>query len=246
MFLGGKITSWRVIDTDLNHPYYVTAADEALAISCSEYGAQNTIHFYRREPAAISLGYFRKVAEDIDIDMCNKLGIKIVRRTSGGGSIYTDKNQLILGIISSQAMGADVEDSFERTCAILINALGKCGITASYKPPNDVLINGKKVSGSALVKKKNAYITHSTIILKLDQTTINRVLKQSKPGYVSSIIQEYGSAPKFEDLKNAILASFRDEFDMDFEPGKFSNQEQELIQELIKTKYGNQDWNFKR
>lgn len=235
-----------MIDTDLNHPYFVTAADEALAISCQDHRAENTIHFYRREPPAISLGYFRKIAEDIDIEACKDLGIKVVRRTSGGGSIYTDKNQLILGIISNHSLGTDVEDSFKRICAVLIKALGNCRVPARYKPPNDILINDKKISGSALVKKKHVYITHSTIILDLDQNIINKVLRQSKPGYVSSIQQECGFVPNLKNLKLAILSAFQDEFGVEFQPGEFSALEQELIQKLIKSKYGNNDWNLKR
>ena len=230
----------------MNHPFFVTAADEALAISCYEFNTPNTLHFYRRHPPAISVGYFRKVEDDVDVEKCKDLGIEIVRRTSGGGSIYTDKHQLIFSTVTNHALGRDVEDSFRQTCTCLIDALDTCGIKASFKPPNDVLINGKKVSGSAQVKKKRAYVTHTTLILKLDQDTIEQVLKQPKHGYVSSIQNQCGFVPELSNLKSAIKSAFEQKFEIKFKPDKISVLENNLIQELIKTKYGNAKWNFKR
>lgn len=234
-----------MIDTDLNHPYYVTAADEALTISCGEYSGENTLHFYRRNPPAISIGYFRKVDEDIDLQACEKLGITIVRRTSGGGSIYTDPDQLIFSVITNRPLGYDVEHSFQVVCIALIKALKMCGIHATFKPPNDVLVNDKKVSGAAQVKKK-AYLTHATIILDLDNKIIERVLKNAKLGYTSSIQKECGFTPEISDLKRALQNAFQEQLGIKFENGKFSETEKKCIQELIENKYSTDAWNFKR
>jgi lipoate-protein ligase A len=244
--LGGIILYWRVIDTDLNHPYFVTAADEVLALSCAELDGQNTLHFYRREPPAVSMGYFRNVSEDVDKAACENLGVKIVRRTSGGGSIYTDKDQLIFSLISKHSLGADVEDSFRNTCTGIVNALAKLGITANYKPPNDVQINGKKISGSAQIKKKNVYLTHSTIILDLDTKVLHQVLKQARADYTSSIRAECGDIPDIQKLKQAIMGAYAYLFDVEFQPGPFTAEESDIIQELIENKYSTDKWNFKR
>jgi lipoate-protein ligase A len=235
-----------VIDTDLNHPYYVTAADEALAIGCGKYGAENTLHLYRRKPPAISVGYFRKVDEDIDLQACEDLGITVVRRTSGGGSIYTDPDQLIFSLITNQPLGDDVEHSFRVVCLALIEALKMCEIPATFKPPNDVLVNDKKVSGAAQVKKRNAYLTHATIILDLDNKIIERVLKNAKLGYTSSIQKECGFTPEVGELKLALQNAFQEQLGIKFENGKFSEIEKKCIQELIENKYSSDAWNFKR
>ena len=239
------ISHWRLIDTDLQHPYYVTAADEVLVISCAENSAPDTLHFYRRKPPGISVGYFQKVSEDVDQELCEKLGISIVRRTSAGGTIYTDQNQLIYSIITRQPIGKNVKDSFKRVCNCLVSALGMHEIKATYKPPNDVLVNGKKISGSAQVKKKNVYLIHGTIILALDQDVIERVLKQPKVGYTSSIQKECGFVPEIDHLKRSVKHAFQDEFDVTFHHGRFSKAEEKLIQELINNKYSTESWNFK-
>ena len=56
----------------------------------------DTLHFYRRDPPGVSVGYFKKVEEDVDLEKCRERGVVVVRRTSGGGTIFTDSNQLIL------------------------------------------------------------------------------------------------------------------------------------------------------
>ena len=80
--------TWRLIDTDLAHPYYVTAADDAISQAVSEGKVPDTLHFYRRHPPGVSVGRMQSV-KDIDLEECGKRGIVIVRRRSGGGTIYT-------------------------------------------------------------------------------------------------------------------------------------------------------------
>jgi len=74
----------------MGHPFYVTALDEAIADARKNNVVPDTLHFYRREPPGISVGYFQTV-KDIDLELCRKHNVVVVRRTSGGGTIYTDK-----------------------------------------------------------------------------------------------------------------------------------------------------------
>jgi len=248
--LGGNIQNWRLIDTDLNHPYYVTAADEALVLSQrASTGTDtntNTLHFYRRHPPSISVGYFRNVQEDVNIELCEELGITIVRRTSAGGTIYTDEDQLIYSIITKKRLGKNVEQTFELVCNSVIEALSNLGVCAKFKPPNDLTVNGKKISGSAQVKKNNCYLIHGTLILDLNIDLIDRVIKNSKAGYTSSILSECGFIPELSKLKAELKKSFQHMFGVNIESGKFSESEILLINELIEKKYSVKSWNFKR
>ena len=90
---------WRIIDTNLADPYYVTAADEVLLQSNSDEKNLNTLHFYIRKPPGVSLGRSRKIKNDVNISVCQQYGIKIVRRLSGGGTIFTDEGCLVYSLI---------------------------------------------------------------------------------------------------------------------------------------------------
>ena len=150
---------WRLIDTDIEDPFYVTAADEAIAQARKYNKTPNTLHLYRRDPPAISIGRFRKIHEDINLNECIKNNVKIVRRTTGGGTIYTDKECLIYSLIfnkeDTNLSLHTPQEIFEKICHSIINALKKLDIHTTYKPPNDILLNGKKISGSAQIKKDN-------------------------------------------------------------------------------------------
>ena len=182
----------------------------------------------------------------MNIEKCDELGIKIVRRTSAGGSIYTDKDQLIFGLITPHALGSDVEDTFKKVCGGIINALAELDIPSKFKEPNDITINEKKISGSAQVKKKYAYIIHSTVILALDDDIVDQLLKNAKPGYTSSIQHEMGFKPDIDLVKTAIKTAFHKTFGVSFKNGQFSRSEKILIDDLIKNKYSSKAWNFKR
>ena len=58
---------WRLIDTDIADPFYVTAADDALSQSRKEKSTPNTLHFYRRDPPTISIGRFGKIQRNYDL-----------------------------------------------------------------------------------------------------------------------------------------------------------------------------------
>jgi lipoate-protein ligase A len=204
------------------------------------------LHFYRRDPPGISLGYFKKIEEDVDLRECSERGVVVVRRTSGGGTIFTDKHTLIYGLVTGRKLGRTVEDSFKVVCGAIVKALGSLGIESSYKPPNDITVNGKKVSGSAQILKENVMLMHGTVILDMDTELMGAVLKEKKPGYVSSIKQETGKDIRVEDMKKCLTETIMDALNSDFSYGELSEYENKLIEELIQNKYGRDEWNLKR
>ncbi|MCK5559881.1 MAG: lipoate--protein ligase family protein [Thermoplasmata archaeon] len=239
--------NWRLIDTDLGDPYYVTAAEEAICSARAKSLVPDTLHFYRRDPPGISVGYFRKIDDDIDIEKANKNNVKIVRRMTGGGTIFTDRNQLIYSIITKNQLGAGVEATFKVVCNAIVDALKNFNIRAEYKPPNDILLNGKKISGSAQTLKKDVVLLHGTVLLATDLKLMNKVLKRPKLDHVTTIQNELGECvPSITAIKNALITSFKSTFDTNIKPGEFTEFETKLIDKLKISKYASNDWNFKR
>ncbi len=239
---------WRLIDTDLADPYYVTAADEVILQTVKDKKILNTLHFYRRNPPGISVGRSRIVDDDVDVCACHNNGVKIVRRASGGGTIFTDEGCLIYALTLRDFDKTDYAPikTFQKVCSVIINTLNDFGIDAEYKSPNDVLLNKKKISGSAQIKKGNTLLVHGTILIYTDLELMRRVLKNVNSEYVSTISDECDTMPSVSDVKEKLKHEFECAFNVSIEPSSFTFGEQKLINRLVDEKYGKDEWNFRR
>jgi lipoate-protein ligase A len=92
---------WRLVDSDLASPAFTAACDEAMMLARHQRITPNTLHLYRRALPTISMGYFEKVEEVVDLETARRRGMTLVRRVSGS-AIYTDPTGDLLGILDDQ------------------------------------------------------------------------------------------------------------------------------------------------
>ena len=248
---------WRIINSDLSDPAFTVAADEAIARAVSENKVPNTLHFYRRNVPTISLGYFQQVDKSIDIDFCKRNNIQIVRRITGGSAIYTDPGHLMYGLAVGQDNLPDGRnDAFKMVCGAIVHALKELGIQAEFKPVNDVLVNGRKISGSAQMRRWGIVLQHGSLVMDNTSEMLSNALKQDmakiqergqKPEtYVTSLSEILGTELDLEIIRSALVNGFEEVFNIKFEASGLTDYENELIDQLIAEKYGNKEWNFKR
>ena len=113
------------------------AIDEAILMARCLGKVPNTVRFYRWQPSAVSLGRFRPVEQDVNVEACKKLGVDIVRRPTGGGTVYHDaKGEITYSVVvkASDIGSPDVETSYAILCSGLIEA---CRILG------DIMLSGK-------------------------------------------------------------------------------------------------------
>ena len=241
--------TWRLVDTDICAPPYSAAADEAIALARSKDLVPDTLHFYRRSVPTVSLGYFQSASEDINRDFCDEHGIQIVRRATGGSAVYTDKNHLIYGLMTDESpMPLDKEETYRKVCSALVGGLAHMGIAATFKPVNDVLVNGRKISGSAQMRRWGVVLQHGTLILANDTKKMFGALNvdRGKAKHITSLEEVLGRKPPVSDVKSALVKGFEEVFGARFEPGELTDFEIDKIEELIAEKYGNDQWNFRK
>lgn len=230
------------------------ARDEALLDLVGRGAAPPTLRFYRWEPPTISLGYFQAYSE------FEKLPppageLAVVRRTTGGGAILHDREwtySLALPASHPFAAGGKAPKLYELMHDALIDALdlinvkaARCGISddsAANKGPFfcferrhcvDVLIDGRKVAGSAQRRTKNAVLQHGSIILanRFDQ---HKVAAIQQKVYLED-----------EALLQPLIDALESRFGCALQPGQWSDAELALAEEL-KTKYASEEWTRKR
>ena len=237
---------WRLLDSGVADPYVVTAADDAIAEARKINNVPNTLHFYQRKNPTISLGRSRSIKKDVNLKECSSHHITIIRRTTGGGTIFTDKGCLIysLAFDHQEYTFPHPEQLFETICGSIATALSSFQIPTTYKPPNDLLISGKKISGAAQIQKQHTTLIHGTILVHTNLALMNSVLCLPTCPPVTTLAQECTTPPTIPEIKKAMQYQFKQVFNTTFTPSQFTKYEQQLIQQLLKKRYHNPTWNF--
>lgn len=245
----------RLIDTDLADPALTAAVDELL-LETAVTGGGPALHFYRRKPPGVTLGYFLKAAENVDLEYCKAKGIKIIRRLSGGGAIYTDEGQLVYGLAAQDILPVAPAKCFAIVCGALVKALEALGCEAVFSPVNDVLVNGRKVSGSAIVNRGRTKLVHGTVIVEIDREMMFRALRVpdeklrkkgiAEPGArVISLEEALGKTLPMEKVKGQVAKAIGVALGLKVRAGKLTAKETARVDELVRTRYGTDAWNLK-
>jgi lipoate-protein ligase A len=247
----------RVIDTDLAHPFRTGALDEALLRSRGRGEVPDTLHFYRRDPPGVSLGYFGRAGEEVDLAYCKECGIALLRRLSGGSAIYTDGRQLVYAFVSKDILPSGPNAAYGAVCGALVLAFKRLGVEAEFKPINDVQFRGRKLSGSALTRRWGAQLVHGTVLVEVDRERMFRALRVDaakvraknlpEPGArVTSLAEILGKAPPMDAVKDALAGGFGERFGLKARQGRLTDFEGELTDRLVREKYGTDEWNLRR
>ena len=175
--------TWRFLDLGIIDPPTSGAVGEAILLARSKKIVPDTLFLYQRDPPACSIGYFQAVENVVDVEECRRLGIDISRRITGGGAIYSDKENLTYNIVVSEnnkKISKDILKSYEVLCRGVVESLKMLGLDARFKPVNDILVDGRKISGSSQTRRNKVVLHHGTLLVKTDIKTMSKVLKVSK------------------------------------------------------------------
>ena len=233
--------------------------DEAVIESVAAGISAPTLRFYGWEPRAISLGYFQGIRDEIDIEACERSGIDIVRRITGGGAVFHDA-EVTYSIVVPEGHALappSILDSYSLICAGIISGLAILGIGAEFAPINDIVWRGKKISGNAQTRKKGCLLQHGTVLLRVDVETMFTVLKVPKEkalgkmiddvkARVTSIADVLHADPGFEEVGSALEKGFSEALDLDLREESPAAAEMQRASELAETKFSTREWVFKR
>ena len=251
----------RFIDLETHEAAMNMAIDEAIMRTMERGAAVPTLRIYRWKPSAVSIGTFQSMREEVDIAYCQQHGVDFVRRITGGGAVYHDYDgEITYSIILPQdhrLAPKDIMQSYKVLCQGIVAALDYLGIKAEFRPVNDIVANGKKISGNAQTRRFSCLLQHGTTLLDLDVREMFSVLKVSKEKIsdkmisdvkerVTSIRDILGDEVGIQDLRTALIEGFSKALRVELVPGALSQAEWELARMLAAEKYSSDEWNFKR
>lgn len=227
------------------------ALDEALMKSVSNNAADTpTLRLYGWFPTAVSIGYFQSMDHEIDVENCKNRGIDVVRRMTGGGAVLHD-SELTYSFITRN-YPQNILESYKIICDPIIICLHNLGFNnVRFAPLNDVVVEGKKVSGNAQTRKDGILLQHGTILLDVDPEKMFTVLKVPKEKIRDKLIDSVkqrvmGVNRTFDEVSAALEKAFCINFDAKVVVDNITTQEISDSQKLIKEKYSTYDWNWRR
>ena len=246
---------WRLLDTGIRRAAENIALDDAILEAHSKGFIPNTLRWLQFSPEAVLVGYHQSIEKEIRVDFCQKKGIEINRRITGGGAIYFDRTQLGWELFASKDdIGISVisEILFEKICEGVIRGLKKIGLNASFRPKNDIEIKGRKISGTGGTEMGNSFMFQGTLLIDFDVNTMMRALRipleklkdkeiESVKDRVTWLSKELGQRPDMDTLKKKIKEGFEETFSVILEEGELSKEEKEIYNEKLK-KMESKEW----
>ena len=245
---------WRVIPLKILPAAENMAVDEAIADTVKDGISPPTIRFYSWKPSAVTIGCFQCLHDEVNVAGCEEKGIDIVRRHTGGGAVYHDySGEITYSVLAPERyFDSDIKKSYRDICGWIVDGLAIAGIKAEFRPINDIVVNHKKISGSAQTRRKGVLTQHGTILLNVDRETMFSVLKPSEKkladkdarsfkDYVTSAAEE--GCPSRQLLYNALLHGFTN--GKSWKPGGLIDHEIEAVKLLV-PKYQSEEWNCSR
>ncbi|MEA1925319.1 MAG: lipoate--protein ligase family protein, partial [Candidatus Altiarchaeota archaeon] len=184
--------SWRYLDIGLIDPYEAMAVHEAIFISRLEDESPNTLYLEQYNTKSVFLGYHQCAQAELNLDYCKENDIKVVRRSTGGGAGYMDSRQLNYEVTVDRKeynIPSDFVGSYGRIMEGFIEALRYLKLEAEFKPINDLLVNGGKISGGCMTRKDTIILQHGSLLVDFDLESAFRVLNIPKIKYESKGIK---------------------------------------------------------
>ena len=118
------MTNWRLINLATHDAFSNMAIDEAILNARLRNEVPNTLRFYRWKPSTVSIGKNQSISTEANIYECEKAGVDIVRRITGGGAVYHDyEGEITYSIIVKQEKDIPFETEFDRRSAIKRSSL---------------------------------------------------------------------------------------------------------------------------
>ena len=259
------MSDWRLLKLEIKNTFMNMAIDEAILKARTTRVVPNTLRFYRWKPSAVSVGRFQRVSEEVHVENCRRHGVDIVRRITGGGAVYHDYEGEITYsvVVSEKDIGSkDVVSAYNMICRGLTEAAKILGVNADFNPGNpehcpNVMIDGRKFSGSAQFRRKGALLQHGTFLVQTDlekmftflkvpwAKSLEDVLRVARKR-LTSIEQELQSTVSNEEVYEALARGFQRALKTELIEENLTDYEVSLAEELCREKYATDDWNFKR
>lgn len=135
------------------------------------------LRFWWGGPPAVVLGCADRPETACHLDVCERLGIAVMKRITGGGTVLQTSGVLNYSLTMPDSGRLDIHRVFGLGADLIIGALSRLGIEAQREGISDIAVGGRKISGNAQARKRHGVLLHGTIMVDVDLALVETVLK---------------------------------------------------------------------
>lgn len=277
-----KQLKWRYIDSGNCSPAYNMALDEALLDWHSKGLIPPTIRFYGWNRATLSIGYFQKVEKEINLEVVKAKSLGFVRRPTGGRGVLHDRELTYSVIVSEDYpdMPKTVTEAYRVISEGILEGFKMLGLDAYFSVPKteedrdslknprsavcfdapswyELVVEGRKVAGSAQTRQKGVILQHGSILLDIDEDLLFSLFKYSSERVKEKMqinfknkavaINSLRETPvTIEEAKEAFRKGFEKGLQIELVPYVLTDEEQNIVNSIAKEKYESDEWNYKK
>jgi lipoate-protein ligase A len=269
--------NWRlIVDMQPNSAAMNMAIDEAILQSHHMLQTPPTLRLYQWQKPTLSIGYFQKIDRDIDIETLKKSGVELVRRSTGGRAVlhHQELTYSVVLVEDYPKMPKGVTESYRYLSQGLVKALEYLDIPcelafkaektknlspACFDTPSqyELLVQGKKIIGSAQVRKQGAVLQHGSIPLELNidllfsllrfrNDSIQERMKQRFAEKAIALNEVNGKNYAIAEIQEAAINGFSEALSIKLEHQSLMPEEIALAEDLVKNKFESYEWNFNK
>lgn len=234
------------LDLQTTDPAFNLAVEELLLKGSSD----EFFIVYKNSPSVV-IGRNQIANMEADTGFCHKNRIPIIRRITGGGTVFHDHGNLNFTFISNGA--AKRQDNFKLQTGVILQFLSNMGVEASIEGKNDIKTNGMKISGNAETVYRDRVMRHGTLLVEADMELLNRSIRKDITNYSArSVASKPSPTQNIKELVRGEVTTDKVKKDLYKHllslPGNCAyTLPKELAkgaESLSKTKYNTWEWNF--
>jgi lipoate-protein ligase A len=232
---------------------------EAVGLAVSSGEVPNTVILNHPKSPFVNIGYHQLMDKEINVKYAKEQGFSLVRRTIGGGAILDgpwEQDYFVIINRASPECPKNIPEFYATFMKPPLYALKKLGIKATIRQPNDILVDGKKISGNGAIGIEKTNVLAGDLLLDAPTHLMSQIinapsekfkdkLATTMAEWITSIRTETGEETSRETVKHLIVEGFKEELDIDLELGELTENENKTLERLVEERK-TEEWIFSK